>query len=82
MGMWNKDGTMRPIKDTIEEARARLKKERRDKDADPTLRQFATRVPANVLDKFNLALAESGEKIQTVVRNWMIEYYDKWGKGK
>jgi hypothetical protein len=83
MGLFDKDGNMRPMKDVIAESRAREKKQRRDKEADITLHPFMTRVPANVLKKFNDAVEESGEKIQTIVKRWMLDYHQSiLGRGK
>ncbi|MBP7736002.1 MAG: hypothetical protein KA369_08530 [Spirochaetes bacterium] len=83
MGLFDKDGNMRPQKELMAEARARAKKEQRDKEADATLHPFMTRIPMNVLDKFNKAVEESGDKIQTIVKKWMLEYHQQiMGGGK
>jgi len=49
----------------------------RGKPADATLKDFHTKIPDKVLSKFNQAIGESGEKIQTVIKNFMKEYSDK-----
>ena len=77
MGIFNKDGTLKPFAQYNKEGRVR----QRDKNPDRTLHRFATRIPANVLEEFSRAIAESGDKVQTVVRNWMRDYSDKILRG-
>jgi len=47
------------------------------KPADSTLKDFHTKIPGKTLSKFNQAIEENGDKIQTVIKNLMEGYSDK-----
>ena len=51
--------------------------EPRGKPVDATLKDFHTKIPGKVLSDFNRAIGESGDKIQTIIKNLMKGYSDK-----